>query len=146
MIILIIIVKCFRGLNHILFSRPSCFGQWIFNIRFIVLLGCFTDQIQNLSVSHMVNVPIGGPEAPYLSGQDVNISPDGESVQNYLMKMRDVNAGHSMFGSDFLASSPPPREVITKRDLIHNQHSGAQLDRYILDSYEFVCALKLCVG
>ncbi|KAG0626598.1 hypothetical protein M758_2G136800 [Ceratodon purpureus] len=90
----------------------------------------FGDQIQNLSVSHMVNVPIGGPEAPYLSGQDVNISPDGESVQNYLMKMRDINAGHSMFGSDFLASSPPPREVITKRDLIHNQHSGAQLDRF----------------
>lgn len=87
-----------------------------------------TDQVQN--IAQMVNVPIGGPDVQFPSGQDVNMSPRGGSFQSYVMKMRDNGTGHSMLGSDFLANSPPPREVITKRELLHNQHSGAQLDRY----------------
>ena len=87
------------------------------------------DRIQDISLSQMVNVPIGGPEVPFLSGQDVNFSPRGGSIQSYLMKMKDSFTGHSVPGSDFLASSPPPREVITERELIHNHQSSAQLDR-----------------
>lgn len=99
-----------------------------------------TDQIRNFLFSHMVNVPIGGPEVPFLSGQDVNISPRGGSIQSYLMKMRDSGSGHNMLGSDFLTRSPP-REVITKRELNHNQHSGAQLDRYTLENCELLTSL-----
>lgn len=95
-----------------------------------------TDQVQNTPFLRMVNVPIGGPEVQFLSGQDVNMSPRGGSFQSYLVKMRDNGTGHSMLGSDFLANSPPPREVITKRELIHNQHSGVQLDRYTLECCE----------
>ena len=101
-----------------------------------------TGRIQSLSISQMVNVPIGGPEVPCLSDQDVNMPPSGGSIQSYLMKMRDNGTGHSMLGSDFLASSPPPREVITRRELIHNPHIGAQPDRYTLESCESACILK----
>jgi len=86
-----------------------------------------TDKVQE--IPQMVNVPIGGPEVQFRSGQDVNMSPKGDSFQSYLLKMRDNGTGHSMLGSDFLANSPPPREVVTKRELMHNQHNGAQVDR-----------------
>jgi len=86
-----------------------------------------TDQVQK--IPQMINVPIGGPEVQFLSGEDVKKSPEGSSLQNYLMKMRDNGIAHSGLGSDFLANSPPPREVISNRELMHNQHCGAQLDR-----------------
>jgi len=85
----------------------------------------FGDQVQK--IPQMVNVPIGGPEVQFLSGEDVKKSPEGGSLQSYLMKIRDNG---SFLGSDFLANSPPPREVISNRELMHNQHCGAHLDRY----------------
>lgn len=76
----------------------------------------------------MVNVPIGGSRG--LTSQDVSNSQRGDSLQSSVLKIKDVKR-RNILGSESPASSPPPREVVSRRELTQSQYQG---DRYTVST------------
>lgn len=72
----------------------------------------------------MVNVPIGGSQG--LTSQDISNSQRGDPLQSYGVKIKDVKR-RNVLGSESPASSPPPREVVSRSKLTQSQYQG---DRY----------------